>query len=1384
MAQGVNEIQRLREAGFTDEEVASWAGERRRTLLDAGFSESETDEYFGRKPFRAEPIQKMVERNMAAATQPQPGEDGKPAAAKPAKGFTEALEAGLQISVSGLLARGKAPSKALSPEATFAERLGSNLGTLGGDLPFMIGGALLGGGAGLPSGPGAVVTGAAGAFGLPAGLRATIMDAYTNGEVTDVKDFFNRAGHSIIETIKGQLIGAATAGAGLGAKALLPATAPKVVQIGVPTAAEITAMVGVGAALEGHVPSAQDFLDAAVLVGGLKASVSVAGKLRTIYARTGIKPDEVARQAEHNPTIKQDLLSRDVEMPKALEPLVERAPQPPAAEAPKTVKTEAAWRMKDKDRTTEPSSTNLAELTADVKKSGVKEPIEVTVSPENRAYVTDGNNRLAAARAAGIEDIPVKFVRQEAPFTAEQNAKAVPLSELGIRPEDIPTRQRTQQQEADRAELRRLLEGEEKIEPKVDAEMVRQSKVLDGDQPSPPIALPQLPAPRAAGGGKPPKEPPLPVPRGAGGDKSPEQAILDRIGSGEKGPRRPTFDEFYTTVVDDLHPLKRLQQAFTGAGAEFRFYDYARLTRGAFGKADQFLEHATFNYTTLQNVGKGLKQVLKPLEKIDGGLDKFRAYAVAARALELESRGIESGMPIAEARAVVRANRGQMEPVFKELQEYQNALVAYLRDSGILSKDAYESMLEANKNYVPFYRLFGEEFGSPGAPGKGFSVRNPIKTIKGSDLKIIDPIESIIKNTYLYVTLAERNGVGRELYRAVQAAPEFAESMGIKRVPTPIRPIEVTAKETGVDMVAQFMREHGFNVTTSDTITIFRAMRQPTAKDEVRFFDNGKVVTLRVPEPVAEAMKGMDHKSFGLLLNIAAAPARLLRAGVTLSPEFMARNFTRDQLSAFILSMSGFRPIWDTLRGFGSLVGKDAHYQEWLKAGGANSAFVSIDRTYIQNNVFKLSKETGLLQNTWNVVRSPLEALRVVSELVENSTRIGEFRMAREAGRDMPAAGLAAREVTLDFQRVGAKMRALNMMTAFLNPGIQGIDRIMRAFKEHPTETTFKTLAAVTLPSIILWAVNHDDPRWKEIPQWQKDMFWIVFTDNAVFRIPKPFELGVIFGSLPERVLEAYFTENPEAFKEFQRSVIEGMTPNYMPTWSIPIIEQFANKSTFTGNPIVPQHLEGLLPEYRYNEYTSETMKLLGSMIAAFPGMKHADLASPAVIENYWRAWTGGMGMYALQIADKALVAAGVVPDPVKPAHTVADLPIIKAFVVRHPTANAQPIQDFYNRYYERKQVYDTVMALAREGNAEAAEKEYALAPNAVAELDGMREALTNISKMVRMIHKNPDATPQEKRQLIDTLYMQMILIAREGNNAMDAIDKAVGPGVEKPATD
>lgn len=238
--------------------------------------------------------------------------------AREAKSFDDYLSAGFQQSVTGLAARGKAPDVAVGPETSWYGRFTANVAGMAGDIPAMIpgfmGGAAAGGAAGTAvAGPpgaaaGALMGGFGGANALPAALRTAMMDAYTRGEITSASEFIERALHVAWETTKAGVVGVATGGAGKAASVALPTASGIVTKAVVPTAAQIGTMTTVGAALEGRLPEPQDFLDAAIVIGGLSAAGAVATRLRRVYAATGKTPTEVVADATRDPSIKAELV--------------------------------------------------------------------------------------------------------------------------------------------------------------------------------------------------------------------------------------------------------------------------------------------------------------------------------------------------------------------------------------------------------------------------------------------------------------------------------------------------------------------------------------------------------------------------------------------------------------------------------------------------------------------------------------------------------------------------------------------------------------------------------------------------------------------------------------------------------------------------------------------------------------------------------------------------------------------------------------------------------------------------------------------------------------------------------------------------------------------
>lgn len=1256
-------VQELTDAGFTPDDINKWQQSESDKLSAAGFAPDEIAAHVGAPPLPPEPddtaIKKHFDTTLKAAADANKDPDGN----HKAFSFADALMAGWQQSVTGLQNRKAVPDKILPEDAPWYQRIASSTASLAGDAPAMVEGFGIGMAAGIPLGPlgmGAVGTG--GAFALPAGMRRAMMDSYAKGEIKTPREFLSRAAGVFLDSAKGFVTGVATdltgGAAGIGLKA-----APVLVKAAGVTTAEIGAMTTVSKGLEGQLPTAQDFSDAALMIFGLKGMHMGVTKLRNIYADTGVHPADVIVDIEKNPATKAELLSSTA----------------------------------------------------------------------------------------------------------------------------IPTAYQAQHD---------LVSGGSPIQPlKMPAK----------------AALEGTPAEQAAAN------------------------ILKKIKIGGSDVKEPlTLEKLYTMAIDDLNPIKAEVDKMTDGKTlpvNKDPYVLARLLKGNFGRSEQYLFHSTYDFNTYKNNGASLADVIEPHK---GDLDGLRAFLVANRAVELHGRGIESGFDQADAAAVVEAGKSKYGKAAQGIVDYQNRLTGYLRDSGVIDSKTYDMMTEANKHYVPFYRVM-EHTGLHGTtlPG-GIQTKNPIKTIKGSERDVIDPLESVIKNTYAYISLAERNAVAKNF---IDLASKHGQDFA-RKVATKIQAVNVSEAE-----IAKHIKKDGRNTTTigsgknevvrpgevgpdGTTVTfnpeglgdlpVFRAMREPLADNQIAVFKDGKREVYEVNPGVAEAFKGTDKDAANFLMRILAAPTRLFRSGTTISPDFMPRNMIRDQIDATINSRSGFIPVIDTLSGVSSLIKRDSAYQDWLKSGGANATFMALDRRYVAENLKEMGEDhswsayverakndpMSVALLPWNGVKNAVGLLRVASDLAENSTRLGEFKKSQKGKtgtkQDILYGGLQSREVTLDFARAGTRVRAVNSIIAFTNAQIQGVDRVARAMKEDPVGVTAKIAAMVTMPSVLLWWANHDDPRWKEIPDWQRDTNWIIMTDDwrapkegeavpeldgmsredgtynfgNMYRIPKPHETGVLFGSATERFLDFVHDRDPAAIAAFGKDVVSTFSLPVIPQAVLPLVEQFANKSVFTGNPLVPPAAENLLPEYQYSPYTTELSKALGGMIGYVPYAKSGDtpLASPAVTENYIRQWGGGLGMYLLQLADKGLRAAGVLDDPAKPDPTLADIPFIKAFAVRYPSAGTKSIQTFYDTYDKHKKILNSIKALAKDGDFEASNKLAAANPQALATLDGVQTALSNMQSFVKTVYKNPDISPKEKRQLIDTTYYQMISTAKMGNDTMKAI--------------
>lgn len=787
---------------------------------------------------------------------------------------------------------------------------------------------------------------------------------------------------------------------------------------------------------------------------------------------------------------------------------------------------------------------------------------------------------------------------------------------------------------------------------------------------------------------------------------------IDAVKRGEvKDAIAKAKSEAYTAFVDELNPLKELMdQIEKETGEKIAFEDnvffQAWLARGWAGKAEALLEHGA-----PERGIKGLEEIVNTISKKEH--KDFSAYLVALHDLDLHRNKQKATFDYLDDAAVVGKHAGNehFQKAAKEIYKYQDYLLQMLVKEGMLTVKAYHAMRKMYPHYIPFFREMSDVGMQSFLSGsKGFiDVSSPVKRFKGSTRDIIDPLESIIKNTFQFVNAIERNHVGRT----------FAK----------------LAYKPGMGRIVE--RVHGNKAATDNTFNVW---------------ENGKKTTYETTPELVQTMRMLDKEQSNMVVKILSYPASWLRAGATLSLEFILSNPVRDMIGATVYSKHGFIPIVDTFKGLALYLKKGDLFWEYQKSGAAHAAMVSLDRDYLGGKVRDIvrreSKFTKLIKN-------PIEALRAMSEATEMATRLAEFDNAKKgytsignrlfskerAPLSTREAALESRDITLDFSRRGTHTKKLNQIIAFFNAAIQGTDKMARTFMEDPRGTTIKAFLYITLPSIMLWNLNKDDPRYQEIPQWEKDTFWIIPGKENMYRIPKPFEAGILFGTAFERMLQ-YMDDKKNGrksvgFDGFGERVIDSMTPSLMPTAMIPAFEAMTNKSLFRQRNLIPQSQENLPARLQYGANTSELAKFVGDKFNV----------SPYIVDNTIRGYGGGLAGSGLSIIDA--ISGAKENNASKKWY---EAPGIRRFTVA-PYQSSDSVQRVYDDYKEQEKLHNAFKLTGQRPDGYDA-KEFAKLKNA-------SDSLKGLNKASKAIINNERMSGEQKREQLDKINMRKANIAR-----------------------
>jgi hypothetical protein len=643
-------------------------------------------------------------------------------------------------------------------------------------------------------------------------------------------------------------------------------------------------------------------------------------------------------------------------------------------------------------------------------------------------------------------------------------------------------------------------------------------------------------------------------------------------------------------------------------------------------------------YTTVDNFNntvKGPAAIFAPLAKYNDpyAYELFSFYSGVKRGNRFMYKiDPKTGKPVEklfEPADVQEAAKLEIQyPEFKDIHKewiaYNDKLVDFMRDTGIISaQNAAE--FKAHGDYFPFYRQID---GDPDAVGpkifQSIAAVKPPKKLKGSEAPLGDFLENIVRNTQSAVQAGMKNVAARR-------AAELGMDVGV------------------VDEIGPGI--------TPDPVTSFYVLENGLKKH----YETSDLLFIN-------AIKSLNMPDLPFI-GMFAGPANLLRTLVTKDPGFILANLMRDSMSAWVTSGVKMTPIVDTVANFGRALAKKSGDYEALLNAGVIGGYEFAQNVETSGREFggELRRRAGtptVREQITKPITSLWGALEQASTASDAATRMEVYKKTlAETGNEAEALFRALEVMNFNRKGSSAVVRILTAGVPFLNARMQGLDILYRAAiapsldksasdrAKQIQKTFFVRGSMIMAMSAMYWLMTHDDEEYKKQEQETKDNYWLL--PSLGVKIPIPFEVGVLFKVIPERIMA--YTIGTDTAKDFKDSMIRQVTNtlafNPIPQTFIPIIETYTNFSFFTRRPIIPQGLENVAPEYQVGPGTSKLAEGIGKTI----GM------SPMLIDQLIGGYTGTMGMYAVDLMDSIY---NTMADSPKPSKRFEQMPVIRRFSV------------------------------------------------------------------------------------------------------------------------
>lgn len=813
-----------------------------------------------------------------------------------------------------------------------------------------------------------------------------------------------------------------------------------------------------------------------------------------------------------------------------------------------------------------------------------------------------------------------------------------------------------------------------------------------------------------------------------------------------------------TKLFDRLHPIKIHLSSLA--------YKLHRMSNSTYSALDMMMRHGKLylDKSKLLNSDESGQGFVPWLHTMGKDANKFFAWVMARRAENLDSQGREFNLTADKRQKIydwvggrdnLMINGIPAEQLAKELDAFNSSVLDIAEASGLINPEARKSWQQ--DYYIPFFRLsedidaWNEYLQSPNKSMKYITAG--IKKLKGAEMKVGDPLENILKNWMHLISESLRNNARAEAFNSGIAK-------GIIE--------QVEFKDLKIFRQGEGDKRKYVYVSDKDQ------------RDVLVFQDKGRPTYFKVADPeLFNALSGMDVRHLdGMLRYILVEPKHLLTYGATFGPAFRVANLLRDTLHTAAISKS-FIPFVDSIRGLKMAWNETPEYISFMAAGGGigGSYIHSSDPRASAKYIKKIinMEGAGAAKRVLYTLRKALDFWDRVGHVSENAARVAMYAKGKAEGLSHLDAAFEGRDI-IDFSMKGSShfVQFLIQTVPFLNARIQGNYKLGRIATNKETRKHLLVMgSSYMLASMGLWMAWKDDDRYKGLEDWDKWTYHHFWIGDKHFRFPRPFEFGVFFGSFPETVANTMGED--EGIGHLGDFVWKTLTETFamdVPQLIKPMLEQWANKSFFTGRPIVGAHLEGLIPEEQADPWTSSTAQITAKLMAQFPVIK--EMGSPNRIEAVVKGYLSVFGTMLLGGID--VLTESVFNFPEEPTKRIDDYPFVGRFIQEAKNPRYTTYQTkVYELFSDYDKIAKTMAHYRMTGNMEAS---ITLAnDNKAIRILGesfkpMRQQLKDIRSNMRMITYS-GMSPEEKKKKLDRFIgMRNVLVQRGYKMAMDRLNK------------